>query len=158
MSPFPGWLLQMGPITQGTPPALGRLEEGEAENRSRAASEQMVTRRHLEPQPPTKQPVSPAPEERGSEPSVHQAERSFKSVEWRPLPLEGTSSSGGADSDSSSPQLDPKSRVQKVTGHLPWAPGHTSEQTKPHAGGCRRASQAESEGGRASPWALLPAR
>nr|KAF6465710.1 lamin tail domain containing 2 [Rousettus aegyptiacus] len=111
--------------------------------------------KHLEPQPPTKQPVSPAPEERGSEPSVHQAERSFKSVEWRPLPLEGTSSSGGADSDSSSPQLDPKSRVQKVTGHLPWAPGHTSEQTKPQAGGCRRASQAESEG-RCRPVVLTP--
>ncbi|ELK13166.1 hypothetical protein PAL_GLEAN10011148 [Pteropus alecto] len=103
--------------------------------------------KHLEPQPPTKQPVAPAPEERGSEPSVHQAERSLKTVEWRPLPLEGTSSSGGADSDSSSPRLDLKSRMQKVTGHLPWAPGHTSEQTKPQAGSCRRDSQAESEGG-----------
>ncbi|XP_024902040.1 LOW QUALITY PROTEIN: lamin tail domain-containing protein 2 [Pteropus alecto] len=118
-----------------------------------------ATTKHLEPQPPTKQPVAPAPEERGSEPSVHQAERSLKTVEWRPLPLEGTSSSGGADSDSSSPRLDLKSRMQKVTGHLPWAPGHTSEQTKPQAGSCRRDSQAESEGGwGASPWVLLLAQ
>lgn len=151
MSPFPGWLLEMGTITQGIQPAVGRLEEGEAGSRSRAASEQMVTRRHLEPQPHTKQPVALAADEHGSEPSVHQAERSLKSVEWRPLPLKGTSSSGGADSDSSSPQLDLKSRMQKATGHLPQAPGHTPEQTKLQAGSCRRESRAEPDGG----WARL---
>ncbi|XP_053417359.1 lamin tail domain-containing protein 2 isoform X4 [Nycticebus coucang] len=44
-----------------------------------------------------------------------------KNVEWSSLPWMGTSSSGGADSDSSSSLLGMPFRVQKVIGHPPRA-------------------------------------
>ncbi|XP_007466053.1 PREDICTED: uncharacterized protein C11orf35 homolog [Lipotes vexillifer] len=49
------------------------------------------------------------------------------------LPLVGTSSSGGADSESSSCLLAARYHVQKVTGDPLQAPGHTAEQKEAQA-------------------------
>uniref|UniRef100_A0A8C0HYU1 Lamin tail domain containing 2 n=1 Tax=Balaenoptera musculus TaxID=9771 RepID=A0A8C0HYU1_BALMU len=57
----------------------------------------------------------------------------LKSVEWSSLPLVGASSSGGADSESSSCLLAARYHVQKVTGDPLQAPGHTAEQREAQA-------------------------
>ncbi|KAM7086752.1 lamin tail domain-containing protein 2 [Molossus nigricans] len=79
------------------------------------------------PEPPQRPPASP-PNERGSELCKQYMERHIKSVEWCSLPFVGTSSSGDADSDSSSCRLDEQSGMQKATGHPPQGPGHISFQ------------------------------
>ncbi|XP_029062658.1 lamin tail domain-containing protein 2 isoform X2 [Monodon monoceros] len=60
-------------------------------------------------------------------------EHRLKSVEWSSLPLVGTSSSGGADSESSSCLLAARYHMQKVTGDPLQAPGHTAEQKEAQA-------------------------
>lgn len=75
-------------------------------------------------------------------------EHRIKSVEWRSLPFVGTSSSGGADSDSSSCRLDERFGMQKVTGHPPQGPGHISfQQIDSRARSFSRDWKAETEGG-----------
>uniref|UniRef100_A0A8C9DVM0 Lamin tail domain containing 2 n=1 Tax=Prolemur simus TaxID=1328070 RepID=A0A8C9DVM0_PROSS len=68
----------------------------------------------------------------GSESPSKPTEGCHKSVEWSTLPCMGTSSSGGADSDSSSGQRGVPFRVQKVTGHPPQSRSFASEQTQAH--------------------------
>ncbi|XP_032977411.1 lamin tail domain-containing protein 2 [Rhinolophus ferrumequinum] len=100
--------------------------------------------------PPELPPASP-PDDQGSELCTQHMERHLKNVEWSSLPLGGTSSlgdtssSGGADSDSSNPQRDMRFPVH-VTRHPPWAPGHASEQTESQARSFHRGSQAEPAG------------
>ncbi|XP_023578526.1 lamin tail domain-containing protein 2 isoform X2 [Octodon degus] len=66
----------------------------------------------------------------GSDSPRKLVERQHKSLEWSTLPCAGTSSSGGADSDSSSCQLVLHPRVQRVIGHPPPAVDTaSSEQT-----------------------------
>uniref|UniRef100_H0UXS2 LTD domain-containing protein n=1 Tax=Cavia porcellus TaxID=10141 RepID=H0UXS2_CAVPO len=82
----------------------------------------------------------------GSDSPRKLVERQHKSLEWSTLPCAGTSSSGGADSDSSSCQLVLHPRVQRVIGHPPPAADtasyeQTAVQTKRFSG--------DSEGG---PW------
>uniref|UniRef100_A0A452S977 Lamin tail domain containing 2 n=1 Tax=Ursus americanus TaxID=9643 RepID=A0A452S977_URSAM len=79
--------------------------------------------KHPRPLPPPQAPLS---DEWGSELRRHCMEQRLKSVEWSSLPLMGTSSSGGADSDSSSDQLAERYRVRKVSGHPPCTPGPSS--------------------------------
>uniref|UniRef100_A0A8C0D1W8 Lamin tail domain containing 2 n=1 Tax=Balaenoptera musculus TaxID=9771 RepID=A0A8C0D1W8_BALMU len=68
-----------------------------------------------------------------SKPYCWQREHRLKSVEWSSLPLVGASSSGGADSESSSCLLAARYHVQKVTGDPLQAPGHTAEQREAQA-------------------------
>uniref|UniRef100_A0A2K6FC44 Lamin tail domain containing 2 n=1 Tax=Propithecus coquereli TaxID=379532 RepID=A0A2K6FC44_PROCO len=70
----------------------------------------------------------PLPDTWGLESPSKRMEGHHKSVEWSTLPSMGTSSSGGADSDSSSGQLHVPFRVQKVTGHPPQSRSFASEQ------------------------------
>uniref|UniRef100_A0A452TG89 LTD domain-containing protein n=1 Tax=Ursus maritimus TaxID=29073 RepID=A0A452TG89_URSMA len=79
--------------------------------------------KHPRPLPPPQAPLS---DEWGSELRRHCMEQRLKSVEWSSLPLMGTSSSGGADSDSSSDQLAERYRVRKVSGHPTCTPGPSS--------------------------------
>ncbi|XP_035578593.1 lamin tail domain-containing protein 2 isoform X6 [Zalophus californianus] len=81
--------------------------------------------KHPRPLPP---PQSPLLDEWGSELHKQHVEQHLKSVEWSSLPFVGTSSSGAADSDSSSGQLAEHYRMQKVTGHPPGTPGHNSSE------------------------------
>ncbi|XP_027950076.1 lamin tail domain-containing protein 2 [Eumetopias jubatus] len=81
--------------------------------------------KHPRPLPP---PQSPLLDEWGSELHRQHVEQHLKSVEWSSLPFVGTSSSGAADSDSSSGQLAEHYRMQKVTGHPPGTPGHNSSE------------------------------
>ncbi|XP_012668813.1 lamin tail domain-containing protein 2 isoform X1 [Otolemur garnettii] len=69
-----------------------------------------------------KQPQTPSSLDQLSleSPDRH-VEGCHKSVEWSSLPWMGTSSSGGANSDSSSSLLGMPFRVQKVIGHPPTA-------------------------------------
>uniref|UniRef100_A0A8C9BTD1 Lamin tail domain containing 2 n=1 Tax=Phocoena sinus TaxID=42100 RepID=A0A8C9BTD1_PHOSS len=73
------------------------------------------------------------PDQWNSELYCQQREHRLKSVEWSSLPLVGTSSSGGADSESSSCLLAARYHVQKVTGDPLQAPGHTAEQKEAQA-------------------------
>ncbi|KAF3822414.1 hypothetical protein GH733_007788 [Mirounga leonina] len=66
--------------------------------------------KHPRPLPP---PQSPPLDEWGSELRRQRMEQRLKSVEWSSLPFVGTSSSGGADSDSSSGQPAEHYRMQK---------------------------------------------
>ncbi|XP_045872038.1 lamin tail domain-containing protein 2 isoform X2 [Meles meles] len=75
--------------------------------------------KHPRPLPPPEAPLS---SEWGSELRRPGIEQRLKSVEWSSLPFTGTSSSGGADSDSSSGRLAEHSCVQEVTGHPPCTP------------------------------------
>ncbi|XP_047547493.1 lamin tail domain-containing protein 2 [Lutra lutra] len=75
--------------------------------------------KHPRPLPPSEAPLL---SEWGSELRRPGTEQRLKSVEWSSLPFMGTSSSGGADSDSSSGQLAERYCVQKVTGHPPCTP------------------------------------
>nr|XP_030706796.1 lamin tail domain-containing protein 2 isoform X1 [Globicephala melas] len=73
-------------------------------------------------------PPATQPDQWNSELYCRQSEHRLKSVEWSSLPLAGTSSSGGADSESSSCLLAARYHVQKATGDPLQAPGHTAEQ------------------------------
>ncbi|XP_026946416.1 lamin tail domain-containing protein 2 isoform X1 [Sagmatias obliquidens] len=73
-------------------------------------------------------PPATQPDQWNSELYCRQSEHRLKSVEWSSLPLVGTSSSGGADSESSSCLLAARYHVQKVTGDPLQAPGHIAEQ------------------------------
>ncbi|XP_058383657.1 lamin tail domain-containing protein 2 [Diceros bicornis minor] len=98
------------------------------------------------PLPPQLSPAS-SPEEWGSELRKRRVEQRLKSVEWSSLPLEGTSSSGGSYSNSSSCQLARRYRKQKLTGHPPRAPHRASEQIVAQARSFSGDDQAEREGG-----------
>ncbi|XP_032496219.1 lamin tail domain-containing protein 2 [Phocoena sinus] len=78
-------------------------------------------------------PPATQPDQWNSELYCQQREHRLKSVEWSSLPLVGTSSSGGADSESSSCLLAARYHVQKVTGDPLQAPGHTAEQKEAQA-------------------------
>ncbi|XP_070215074.1 lamin tail domain-containing protein 2 [Bos mutus] len=64
-------------------------------------------------------PTASPPDQWSSELCCRHQEHNLKSVEWSSLPLAGTSSSGGADSESSNSQLAAHSRVHTS---LPQAP------------------------------------
>ncbi|XP_073745924.1 lamin tail domain-containing protein 2 isoform X3 [Callorhinus ursinus] len=105
--------------------------------------------KHPRPLPP---PQSPLLGEWGSELHRQHMEQHLKSVEWGSLPFVGTSSSGGADSDSSSGQLAEHYRMQKVTGHPPGTPGHnSSELTEARSRSLSRATQTQPEASRVQP-------
>ncbi|KAB0377647.1 hypothetical protein FD755_012091 [Muntiacus reevesi] len=73
-------------------------------------------------------------DQKSFKPSKHQhQEHNLKSVEWSSLPLVGTSSSGGADSESSNSQLVAHNRVHKVTGARPPVSGSTAKQVEARA-------------------------
>ncbi|OWK10520.1 hypothetical protein Celaphus_00004976 [Cervus elaphus hippelaphus] len=84
----------------------------------------MTCRHPRTPQLPTASP----PDQWSSELCCRHQEHNLKSVEWSSLPLVGTSSSGGADSESSNSQLVAHNRVHKVTGARPPVPGRTAKQ------------------------------
>ncbi|KAM9763489.1 lamin tail domain-containing protein 2 [Dama dama] len=94
------------------------------------------------PQLPTASP----PDQWSSELCCRHQEYNLKSVEWSSLPLVGTSSSGGADSESSNSQLVAHNRVHKVTGARPPVPGRTAKQVEARAQSLCRDSQATFEG------------
>ncbi|XP_077913663.1 lamin tail domain-containing protein 2 isoform X4 [Halichoerus grypus] len=105
--------------------------------------------KHPRPLPP---PQSPLLDEWGSELRRQRVEQRLKSVEWSSLPFVGTSSSGGADSDSSSGQLAEHYRMQKVTGHPPGTPGrHSSELTEARSRSLSREMQTQPEASRVQP-------
>ncbi|KAF4010066.1 hypothetical protein G4228_000942 [Cervus hanglu yarkandensis] len=93
------------------------------------------------PQLPTASP----PDQWSSELCCRHQEHNLKSVEWSSLPLVGTSSSGGADSESSNSQLVAHNRVHKVTGARPPVPGRTAKQVEARAQSLCRDSQATFE-------------
>ncbi|KAB0390998.1 hypothetical protein E2I00_019899, partial [Balaenoptera physalus] len=97
-------------------------------------------------------PPATQPDQWNSEPYCWQREHRLKSVEWSSLPLVGASSSGGADSESSSCLLAARYHVQKVTGDPLQAPGHTAEQREAQAQSLCGDSRAAWAGGAASPW------
>lgn len=109
----------------------------------------MTCRHPRTPQHPTASP----PDQWSSELCCRHQEHNLKSVEWSSLPLVGTSSSGGADSESSNSQLALHNRVHKVMGARPLVPGRTVKQMEAQAPSLCRDSQATFEGGagRASP-------
>ncbi|XP_010859414.1 PREDICTED: lamin tail domain-containing protein 2 [Bison bison bison] len=78
-------------------------------------------------------PTASPPDQWSSELCCRHQEHNLKSVEWSSLPLAGTSSSGGADSESSNSQLAAHSRVHKVTGDPPPVPSHTAKQVEARA-------------------------
>ncbi|XP_057582236.1 lamin tail domain-containing protein 2 isoform X3 [Hippopotamus amphibius kiboko] len=97
------------------------------------------------PPPPQLPPATPS-DQWSSELCYRNREHRLKSVEWSALPLVGTSSSGGADSESSSCLLAVRYHVHQVTGDPPQAPGHTAEQVEAQAQSLFRDTQAASEG------------
>ncbi|XP_064431991.1 lamin tail domain-containing protein 2 [Mirounga angustirostris] len=104
--------------------------------------------KHPRPLPP---PQSPPLDEWGSELRRQRMEQRLKSVEWSSLPFVGTSSSGGADSDSSSGQPAEHYRMQKVTGHPPGTSGcHSSELTEARSRSLRE-MQTQPEASRVQP-------
>ncbi|XP_045626759.1 LOW QUALITY PROTEIN: lamin tail domain-containing protein 2 [Ursus americanus] len=103
-----------------------------------------VAHRHPRPLPPPQAPLS---DEWGSELRRHCMEQRLKSVEWSSLPLMGTSSSGGADSDSSSDQLAERYRVRKVSGHPPCTPGPSSSDLTEAPSDFSREMQTQPKGG-----------
>jgi len=107
-------------------------------------SKLVMTCRH----PRTSQlPTASPPDQWSSELCCRHQEHNLKSVEWSSLPLAGTSSSGGADSESSNSQLAAHNRVHKVTGDPPQVPSHTAKQVEARAQSLCRDSQATFEGG-----------
>ncbi|XP_032214340.1 lamin tail domain-containing protein 2 isoform X3 [Mustela erminea] len=98
--------------------------------------------KHPRPLPPAKAPLS---SEWSSELRRSGTEQRLKSVEWSSLPFMDTSSSGGADSDSSSGQLAERYCVRKVTGHPPCAPSR-EELTAASSRSLSREMQAQSGG------------
>ncbi|XP_059739156.1 lamin tail domain-containing protein 2 isoform X2 [Bos taurus] len=91
-------------------------------------------------------PTASPPDQWSSELCCRHQEHNLKSVEWSSLPLAGTSSSGGADSESSNSQLAAHNRVHKVTGDPPQVPSHTAKQVEARAQSLCRDSQATFEG------------
>lgn len=91
-------------------------------------SELILACRHPWAPPLPELPPATQPDQWNSELYCRQSEHRLKSVEWSSLPLVGTSSSGGADSESSSCLLAARYHVQKVTGDPLQAPGHIAEQ------------------------------
>uniref|UniRef100_A0A8D2CTS3 Lamin tail domain containing 2 n=1 Tax=Sciurus vulgaris TaxID=55149 RepID=A0A8D2CTS3_SCIVU len=81
--------------------------------------------RHKQPQ------QSPSLEKGGSDSPAKHMEKQSRSLEWSSLPCVGTSSSGGAGSDSSSCQLVLRSGVQKAAEYPPQAEGLTSSEQIP---------------------------
>ncbi|MXQ90442.1 hypothetical protein E5288_WYG015992 [Bos mutus] len=96
-------------------------------------------------------PTASPPDQWSSELCCRHQEHNLKSVEWSSLPLAGTSSSGGADSESSNSQLAAHSRVHTVTGDPPSVPSHTAKQVEARAQSLCRDSQATFEGGAGDP-------
>uniref|UniRef100_A0A452FRK8 Lamin tail domain containing 2 n=1 Tax=Capra hircus TaxID=9925 RepID=A0A452FRK8_CAPHI len=92
-------------------------------------------------------PAASPPDQWSSELCCRHQEHNLKSVEWSSLPLAGTSSSGGADSESSNSQLAAHNRVHKVTRDHPPVPGRTAKQVEAQAQSLCRDGQATSEGG-----------
>uniref|UniRef100_G3MX93 Lamin tail domain containing 2 n=1 Tax=Bos taurus TaxID=9913 RepID=G3MX93_BOVIN len=86
-------------------------------------------------------PTASPPDQWSSELCCRHQEHNLKSVEWSSLPLAGTSSSGGADSESSNSQLAAHNRVHKVTGDPPQVPSHTAKQVEARAQSLCRDSQ-----------------
>ncbi|KAJ1065997.1 hypothetical protein K5549_013510, partial [Capra hircus] len=78
-------------------------------------------------------PAASPPDQWSSELCCRHQEHNLKSVEWSSLPLAGTSSSGGADSESSNSQLAAHNRVHKVTRDHPPVPGRTAKQVEAQA-------------------------
>ena len=123
-------------------------------------SELLLTCRHPRAPPLPELPPATQPDQWNSEPYCWQREHRLKSVEWSSLPLAGASSSGGADSESSSCLLAARYHVQKVTGDPLQAPGHTAEQREAQAQSLCGDSRAAWAGGvgRVSPgFSPLPA-
>uniref|UniRef100_A0A4W2IKX9 Lamin tail domain containing 2 n=1 Tax=Bos indicus x Bos taurus TaxID=30522 RepID=A0A4W2IKX9_BOBOX len=85
-------------------------------------------------------PTASPPDQWSSELCCRHQEHNLKSVEWSSLPLAGTSSSGGADSESSNSQLAAHNRVHKVTGDPPQVPSHTAKQVEARAQSLSRLS------------------
>lgn len=149
MGPFP----RLGPRDLGhnlgchAPLGEASWEQGWVQKQgSQAASEQTVACRHSWPRHPPPSPLVSSPDKCVSDPSSRPVKHHFKSVEWRTLPIVGTSSSGGIDSDSSWP--DERFGLRKVTGHPPQAPSHISfRQMELGARSFSRDSKAEPEGG-----------
>lgn len=92
-------------------------------------------------------PAASPPDQRSSELCCRHQEHNLKSVEWSSLPLAGTSSSGGADSESSNSQRAAHNRVHKVTRDRPPVPGRTAKQVEAQAQSLCRDGQATSAGG-----------
>ncbi|XP_059788420.1 lamin tail domain-containing protein 2 isoform X3 [Balaenoptera ricei] len=95
--------------------------------------ESSLDQKHPRAPPLPELPPATQPDQWNSEPYCWQREHRLKSVEWSSLPLVGASSSGGADSESSSCLLAARYHVQKVTGDPLQAPGHTAEQREAQA-------------------------
>ncbi|KAM9080036.1 lamin tail domain-containing protein 2 [Megaptera novaeangliae] len=95
--------------------------------------ESSLDQKHPRAPPLPELPPATQPDQWNSEPYCWQREHRLKSVEWRSLPLVGASSSGGADSESSSCLLAARYHMQKVTGDPLQAPGHTAEQREAQA-------------------------
>ncbi|XP_058293065.1 lamin tail domain-containing protein 2 isoform X3 [Hylobates moloch] len=96
---------------------------------------------NVEPSSKQKQPRPwPQLDTGSSESSGRHAERHHKTVEWGSLPCLNTSSSGGADSDSSSCRPGLPSFVQ-VIGHPPQDHRASSEQAPVQAGSSSRDSE-----------------
>ncbi|XP_036716433.1 lamin tail domain-containing protein 2 isoform X2 [Balaenoptera musculus] len=95
--------------------------------------ESSLDQKHPRALPLPELPPATQPDQWNSEPYCWQREHRLKSVEWSSLPLVGASSSGGADSESSSCLLAARYHVQKVTGDPLQAPGHTAEQREAQA-------------------------
>ncbi|XP_042093653.1 lamin tail domain-containing protein 2 isoform X3 [Ovis aries] len=91
-------------------------------------------------------PAASPPDQRSSELCCRHQEHNLKSVEWSSLPLAGTSSSGGADSESSNSQRAAHNRVHKVTRDRPPVPGRTAKQVEAQAQSLCRDGQATSAG------------
>ncbi|KAJ8795543.1 hypothetical protein J1605_002305 [Eschrichtius robustus] len=95
--------------------------------------ESSLDQKHPRAPPLPELPPATRPDQWNSEPYCWQRERRLKSVEWSSRPLAGASSSGGADSESSSCLLAARYHVQEVTGDPLQAPGHTAEQREAQA-------------------------
>lgn len=78
-----------------------------------------------------------------SECTLKHVKKPSKILEWGALPLANTSSSEGANSDSSSCQIALHSRAKKVTGHPHQGTNLASEQTQE----CTRSFSGYTEGG-----------
>lgn len=117
--------------------------ESRSQRQPPQADQQTVAHRHPRPLPPPEAPLSSMG---SSELRRSGTEQRLKSVEWSSLPFMGTSSSGGADSDSSGGQLAERYCVRKVTGHPPCAPSR-DELTAASSRSLSREMQAQSGGG-----------
>ncbi|XP_040111168.1 lamin tail domain-containing protein 2 [Oryx dammah] len=136
----------LGPQLGGPCPHLMEVRWGQSwcPGARGLGSKLVMTRRHARTPP---LPTASPPDQWSSELCCRHQEHNLKSVEWSSLPLAGTSSSGGADSESSDSQLAAHNRVHKVTGDRPPVPGHSAKQVEAQAQSLCRDSQATFEGG-----------